>query len=151
ADNEFNKLIGGTLRLIAGICARDHRQLIPQLLCRFRGRNDVPASFLDAARRKLSRPAMLTRHPSLTALGNEIARLEGHWSAIEDLCVLPNGRLASASRDYTIRLWDFNSALETACLRGHSDYVSAVCALPDGRLVSGSWDKTVAVWDLESE
>jgi WD40 repeat protein len=41
-------------------------------------------------------------------LGNEsaeTARLEGHSNWVRGLCVLPDGRLASASYDNTIRLW----------------------------------------------
>jgi hypothetical protein len=41
------------------------------------------------------------------ARGAEVGRLEGHSSWVTALCVLPEGRLASASHDRcAIRLWD---------------------------------------------
>jgi len=41
---EPQKLIGRTLRLTAGICARDQRQLIPQLLGRLMTNANVGAT-----------------------------------------------------------------------------------------------------------
>jgi WD40 repeat protein len=50
--------------------------------------------------------------------------------------VLPDGRLASASRDGTIRLWDVARGAEAARLEGHSDMVTVLCVLPDRALLS---------------
>ena len=62
------------------------------------------------------------------------------------LCTLADGRLASASLDRTIWVWDVETGVETACLKGHTGPVSALCQLSDGRLASGSRDRTIRLW-----
>jgi WD40 repeat protein len=61
----------------------------------------------------------------------------------------PDGRrLASASEDNTVRVWDAGSGQELLILKGHTDGVRAVSFSPDGRrLASASEDKTVRVWE----
>src|SRR5262249_31050874 len=94
-QGQLQSLIGRTLRPIGGICARDPRQLMPQLLGRLVATADPTAPmFLDAARQHLILPALLTRRPSLTPPGAETARLEGHAGWVQALAALPDGRLA---------------------------------------------------------
>jgi hypothetical protein len=61
----------------------------------------------------------------------------------------PDGqRLASASADQTVKVWDGRSGQELRTLRGHTGPVSSVAFSPDGqRLASASADQTVKVWD----
>lgn len=105
------------------------------------------------------------------------AALQGHSDAINALCVLPDGQLASASSDCTIRIWD--TASSGRCERvlcGHSLEVWALCVLHDGLLVrtfqrvpgcphmpvnlhhlqrvpcqaSGSFDTSIRLWDTSA-
>jgi WD40 repeat protein len=151
AVGQVQNLIGRTLRLTVGICARDPRQLIPQLLGRLMACEDIAARhFLDAARRHLGRPAILTQRPSLTTPGAQTARLEGHTDGVNALCVLADRRLASGSGDQTIRLWDVSMGAETVHLDGNTNSVTARFVLPDGRLASGSRDETIRLWDVKT-
>jgi WD40 repeat protein len=61
----------------------------------------------------------------------------------------PDGqRLASASEDGTVKVWDAATGQESLTLKGHTEAVYSVAFSPDGqRLASASQDKTVKVWD----
>jgi WD40 repeat protein len=61
--------------------------------------------------------------------------------------VFGNGRLASGSRDNTIRLWDPASGACERVFEGHQDWVGALAVFGNGRLASGSRDKTIRLWD----
>ena len=59
-------------------------------------------------------------------------------------------RLASTSRDGTVRLWEADTGRELRRFSGHRQMVSAVAFTPGGHAVSGSHDHTVRVWDVGS-
>jgi WD40 repeat protein/DNA-binding SARP family transcriptional activator/energy-coupling factor transporter ATP-binding protein EcfA2 len=85
------------------------------------------------------------------ATGQHLRSLS-HSGSVMYAAFSPDGsRLATASRDGTIRVWDpYADAPEQLHLRGHAGSVGMVAFSPDGsRLASVSEDGTVRVWALD--
>ena len=78
--------------------------------------------------------------------------LDRHSGAVRSVAISLDGkRLASASHDWTIKVWDAITGQETLTLTGHTDWVRCVAFNLDGsQLASASNDKTVRIWDAIS-
>ena len=77
--------------------------------------------------------------------------LISHSDPVDQVIFLPDGRLASCSRDQTVKLWDPASGKELFALAEHTGKVLTIAMLPNGWLASGSTDGTIKVWDLEEK
>jgi WD40 repeat protein len=81
--------------------------------------------------------------------GPSFRELAGHTDRVTALAYSREvDRLASASLDHTVRVWNSNTGEALQVLRGHSAGVRAVAFTPDGkRLVSAGLDRAVTLWD----
>ncbi len=73
----------------------------------------------------------------------------GHSKLVRMVAWSPDGaRIASASEDTSVRVWDATTGNHPLNYPGHTASVRAVTWSPDGtRIASASEDKTVQVWD----
>jgi eukaryotic-like serine/threonine-protein kinase len=81
------------------------------------------------------------------ATGVQRMFMRGHAGVVQSFSLSPDGsRLATASIDGTVRLWNLASG-ESRVMRGHTAEVVDVAFSPDGKwIASASEDQTVRLW-----
>ncbi|KAJ5778418.1 Vegetative incompatibility protein HET-E-1 [Penicillium odoratum] len=103
------------------------------------------------------RPKGITRAPAMgddwdAHTGACLQTLEGHDSWVRSVVFShDSSRVASGSRDKTIKIWDAHTGACLQTLEGHDSYVTSVVFSHDSsRVASGSRDKTIKIWDAHT-
>jgi len=81
--------------------------------------------------------------------GRVVHTLTGHLGDVISISFNPDGRrLATASLDRTLKLWDVETGQDVFTLRGHTAGLTCLAFSPDGnQIVTGSYDATARVWN----
>ena len=79
---------------------------------------------------------------------NDFDKLVGHEGDIYCLLELLDGRIASGSADFNIKIWDLNNKICLQTLDGHRNPIICLAQLNDGRLISGSTDEYIYLWKI---
>jgi WD40 repeat protein len=102
---------------------------------------------------KHEEPEAISIRPTLSEEWSAcLQTLEGHSSSVTSVVFSHDStRLASASYDKTIKVWDASTGACLHTLEGHSSLVTSVAFSHDStRLASASCDNTVKIWDAST-
>ena len=145
AGHQYDCAARLVLEIESHLLACNAHQLLIELYERLQGRLSDPL-LQESALARLNRVRNLLR-PS----GFELRQtLSGHDAPITRLAWFPDGeRLASASLDGTIRIWNVSDGTLWKVLTDAGTRVLSLDVTPDGRrLISASEDATLKIWDL---
>jgi uncharacterized protein (TIGR03067 family) len=92
------------------------------------------------------------QQPPPVVTATALAPLVGHTGPVRGVAWSGDGsRIATASADKTIRIWDAAASRLLGMLTGHKgEVVSIAVDRTGGHVVSASWDNTVRLWDANT-
>ncbi|MCJ8267937.1 MAG: GTP-binding protein [Psychrosphaera sp.] len=78
--------------------------------------------------------------------------LHGHTDIVYGIAFSPDGhKIASSSKDNTIKIWETDSGKNSASLKGNTNNVTSVAFSPDGKkIAAGSTAHTINIWETDS-
>jgi WD40 repeat protein len=152
SSNKDVHLVGQAIALSVPALTGDRREFARQIYGRLGHSVSRIATALVAAAHNDIEFDPAPRWPGLTPPGPERLRLSGHGVEVTSASFSSDGgRIVTAARDGTARVWDATSGEELRVLHGHERVVMSASFSPDGgRIVTASEDGTARVWDAAS-
>jgi len=91
-------------------------------------------------------------YSQFTPLNPELVIPIGHTKEVEVIALSNDNKyMYTGSADYTIKLWETESALELRTYRGHNATITAICVTSDNyNIISASDDGTIRIWNVET-
>ena len=84
----------------------------------------------------------------LSLLKEEVS-LTDYKGNINTLQLLKDGRLASCSSEYSIKIFSLITYKCELSLSGHTNTVTYVSQLENGKLLSSSYDNSIKIWNIK--
>ncbi len=81
--------------------------------------------------------------------GYVVSSFAGHSAFITDIVLINSNLLASASHDYTVRIWNLTTN-QSVFVFSHASSVTSLKMISSDTLASGSYDSTVKLWNINS-
>ncbi|MCF6313882.1 MAG: hypothetical protein L3J39_15660 [Verrucomicrobiales bacterium] len=82
--------------------------------------------------------------------GKQVKKWNAHTGGVLSVNFAPDGRLVTAGRDKTVKIWKADGKLEKSITASDAIVMSSVFTNDSKRIVSGDWKGNIKIWDATS-
>jgi WD40 repeat protein len=77
--------------------------------------------------------------------------MTNHSSAVYSIAQINQYQVATASGDFTIKVWNMSTGRTVNTYYAHTNYPTSLAILPSGILASGGIDQTIRYWNMQTQ